>query len=111
MCGISQNPNTKDYIIVYQDVYYSENKIDFIQEMHLKISSNSDIRFDWISYNQFYNIKEISKGDYATVYSAIWEDGPLYYNEREYTRESDKKVVLKCLYNSQNITDEFLDEV
>ena len=69
--------------------------------------------FEWIPYNQFNNIEEISKGDFATVHLAIWKDGPLYYNyNNEYTRESDKKVVLKCLYNSQNITNEFLlDEV
>ena len=59
------------------------------------------------------NIEEISKGDFATVYSAIWTDGPLNYKNyyKEYTRGSDKKVALKCLLNSQNNTDEFLKEV
>ena len=47
------------------------------------------------------------------VYSAIWTDGPLGYNgySKKYTRNSDEKVALKCLYNSQNITNEFLNEV
>ena len=89
-------------------------KIDnHIQEMQLKISSDyDDIVFEWIPYDQFDNIKEVSKGDSATVYSAIWKDGPLNYNDEitEYLRISDKKVALKCLYNSQNIT-EFLNEV
>ena len=82
--------------------------------MQLKRSSSFDVVFEWIPYNdQLDNINEISKGDYATVYSAIWKDGPLYYdnNQKEYTRKSDKKVTLKCLLNSQNITDEFLNEV
>src|SRR5436305_533606 len=88
-------------------------KIDeFIQEMQLKINSSCE----WIPYNQFDNIEEISKGDVATVYSAIWKNGPLKYNHNKnvYTRESNnKKVGLKCFHtcNSENITNELLNEV
>src|SRR5688572_18764446 len=82
----------------YTDVYYkwckpcqinnlkenwtSENeKIDnFIQEMRLKIDYPYDIVFEWIPYNQVSDIiKEIGRGGFATVYSAIWKDGPLRY--------------------------------
>src|SRR4051794_18788261 len=87
-------------------------KIDnFIQEMQLKIDSRKDIVFEWIPYNQFNDIKEIGKGGFATVYSAIWKDGRLLYDSsnREYTRLSNYKVALKCLHNSQNITNEFLN--
>src|SRR3954452_842575 len=89
-------------------------KIDnFIQEMQLKIKKVSDIVFEWIPYNQFSDIKEIGRGGFATVYSAIWKDGRLKYDgySKEYTRRSNKKVALKCLHNSQNITNEFLNEV
>ena len=81
--------------------------------MQLKINRRSDIVFEWIPYNQFSNIKEIGRGGFATVYSAIWKDGPLKYNEdnEEYTRRSNYKVALKCLHNSQNITNKFLNEV
>ena len=118
--GISQNPDTKDYIIVLQDMYckvlsINENKkVDnLIQEMQLKIKNKEDIIFEWIPYNKFDNIEEINKGDFATVYSAIWKDGPLHYNDykEEYSRKSNKKVALKCLHNSQNISSEFLNEV
>ena len=88
-------------------------KIDeFIQEMQLK-SYYENIIAEWIPYNKFNDIKELGKGDSTTVYSAIWTDGPLDYDEdsKKYTRESDKKVALKYLYNSQNITNEFLNEV
>ena len=51
-------------------------------------------------------LKEIGRGDFATVYSAIWKEG----NE-EYTRKPNYKVALKCLHNSQIITNEFLNEV
>src|ERR1044071_1378450 len=87
---------------------------DLIQEMQLKINHKKDIVFEWIPYNQFSDIEEINKGNFATVYLAIWKDGPLCYNydyREEYSRKSDKKVALKCLHNSQNISSEFLNEV
>ena len=80
--------------------------------MQLKIDKYNDIVFEWIPYNQFSDIKEIGKGGFATVYSAIWKDGRLNWNRADkYTREPNNKVALKCLHNSQNITDEFLNEV
>ena len=91
----------------------SENKkVDnLIQEMQLKIKNIRDIIFEWIPYNQFSDIEEISKD---TVYLAIWKDGQLEYDNdtEKYIRSSpNKKVALKCLHNSQNTTDDFLDEV
>src|SRR5256714_303525 len=92
-------------------------KIDnLIQEMQLKIDSYDGLVFEWIPYNQFSDIKEIGRGGFATVYSAIWKDGRLNYDEssKDYTRKSytaNQKVALKCLHNSQNITNEFLNEV
>ena len=89
-------------------------KIDnFIQEMQLKIESPRDTVFEWILYNQFSDIKEIGRGGFATVYSAIWKDGPLIWHvgEYKYIKSNYYKVALKCLHNSQNITNEFLNEV
>ena len=91
-------------------------KIDnFIQEMQLKIDKYDDKVFEWIPYNQFSDIKEIGRGGFATVYSAIWKDGPLKWNyANKYTKNSkssNHKVALKCLHNSQNVTNEFLNEV
>ncbi|CAB5389310.1 unnamed protein product [Rhizophagus irregularis] len=37
-------------------------------------------------------------------------DGPLHY-EDEYLRNRQKEVALKCLHNSKNISDEFLNEI
>src|SRR5947207_13882140 len=102
--GISQNPDTKDYIIIlsienlckkcgekYTDVDCKWCKLcnssgnekidDFIQEMQLKINGSYDrIVFEWIPYSQFSNIEEIGKVGFATAYSAIWKDGPLTYS-------------------------------
>src|SRR2546421_3547210 len=86
-------------------------KIDnFIQEIQLKIDNWEDIVFEWIPYNQFSDIKEIGRN--ATVYSAIWKNGPLQYEYKgKYIRKphyANYKVALKRLHNSQNITNEFL---
>jgi hypothetical protein len=86
---------------------------NFIQEVQLRIDCYDNIVFEWIPYNQFYDIKEIGKGGFATVYSAVWKDGPLKYDaiQAEYKRKQYTNVALKCLDNSQNITNEFLNEV
>jgi hypothetical protein len=93
----------------------SENeKIDqFIQEMQLKINKYDDTVFEWISYSQFSSIKEIFNDEHITVYSAVWKDGPLNYDSSkyEYIRNQYKVVTLKCLNNSQDITDKFLNKV
>jgi hypothetical protein len=91
----------------------SGNKIidKCIQKKQLKINNHSDILFEWIPYNQFSEIKKTYECDFFTIYSAKWKDGPLYwhYDNREYTRLSNKSVILKCLCNLQKI--DFLNEV
>ena len=93
----------------------SGNKLidNFVQKMQLKINSYDEIVFEWIPYHLLTNIKEIGKNDTATVYLAIWENGPLEYDEdtSKYERISNKKVALKCLHNSQNAINEFLNKV
>ncbi|CAB5350325.1 unnamed protein product [Rhizophagus irregularis] len=58
-------------------------------------------------------IENHRQGGFSTVYSAIWNDGPLIYNEEEYKyeRKYNEEVALKCLDNSQNIPDKFLNEI
>ncbi|RGB38873.1 kinase-like domain-containing protein [Rhizophagus diaphanus] len=116
MCGISQKPDTNDYILV-QDVFIwtsgNEKIDDFIQEIQFK-TNNPDIVFEWIPYNQFNEIKETGKNDLMTAYSAIWKDGPLYVKneQRDHSRDSNKEVALKCLHNnSQNPFGSLINEV
>jgi hypothetical protein len=143
--GLSQDSDTKDYIMVLQKKYderYCENCIekyteieykwckpcqinhlekmfanctsgnekidDFIREMQLKINSSKDMVFEWISYDQFNNIKERGK----STYSALWKDGPLGYdsNKKKWIRVPTKVVTLK-LCNSQYMINEFLNKV
>ena len=84
---------------------------DFIQVMRFKINYQNKL-FEWIPYNQFYNITEVGENNFAT---AMWEVGPLCYNEnqKEWSRNLDKKVALKYLYNYnlQDVTNEILNEV
>ena len=81
---------------------------ELIKEMHLRIKDSKDIVFEWIPYNQFSDIEEIGRGGFATVYSATWKDGPLGYDydDKEYKRESNYRIALKYLHNSQNIINE-----
>jgi serine/threonine protein kinase len=91
---------------------------DLIQEIRLSIdhnSSDSNMIFEWIPFDQFNDIKEIGKGGFSTVYSAIWKNGLLHYyknkNNNEWKREPNTKVALKCLHNSHDSLDEFINEV
>ena len=80
--------------------------------MQLRVNNYSDIIFEWIPFNQF-NV--ITKEDCnAMVHLAEWKDGPLYWEygyEKKYIRNSNNTVALECLSDSQNITNEFLNEV
>jgi hypothetical protein len=89
-------------------------KIDgFIQEKQLKIKNHDDVIFEWIPYNQFNEIKETGRNDLITVYSAIWKYGPLQYKGYidKYTRDSNKKIALKCLHNSTNPIEFMINKV
>ena len=72
--GISQNPDTNEYILVQNyHVWILQRKItkryisgneqidDFIQGIQLM--TNDDTVFEWMPYNQFNEIKEISKNN------------------------------------------------
>jgi serine/threonine protein kinase len=68
--------------------------------------------FEWIPFDQFNDIKEIGKGGFSTVYSAIWKNGLLYYDDDGiWKRKQNTGVSLKRLHNSQNCNDEFINEV
>jgi hypothetical protein len=110
--GISQNPDTNDYILVFNWTSGNEKIDDFIQERQLKADKYSDIIFEWIPCSQFNQNKETGKNGFITVYSAIWRDGPLQYKGyRNYTRDSFKKVALKYLHNLQNPIEFLINEV
>ena len=80
---------------------------DYLQEIKLSINRPQEI-FEWISCDRFNNVKEISKNEDVIIYSAIWKDGPLQYNQEKWIRKSNVRV---SLYKSQNTIQEFLQKV
>ncbi|CAB4421477.1 unnamed protein product [Rhizophagus irregularis] len=76
---------------------------------------------EWIEYDRFENIEYLAKGGFGTIYKAIWKDGYIkrwdsVNNKWERSKTwcqnyENFPVVLKCLYNSQDITSEFLKEI
>jgi aminopeptidase-like protein len=100
-----------DLKINYTKWTSGNEKIDnFIQKTQLEVGIKTSVIFEWIPYNEFIDIKEIGNNCLTT---AIWKEGPLYYNtyEIKWMRTSHEKVCLKYLYNSQNATDEFINKV
>lgn len=82
----------------------------FIQETQLKIDP-TDLVFEWIPYDQFNDVEKIGEDNFAAVYLAKWEDGPLIWNSVKYTRDSSKAITLIRIYNSQIMVDDFLNKV
>ncbi|CAG8570265.1 3139_t:CDS:2 [Paraglomus occultum] len=58
---------------------------------------------EWIPYDRFENIKEIGRGGFGVVYSALWDLGPKLYwhpKKRTWIREGEVRVKLKKLVGS-----------
>ena len=64
----------------------------------------------WIPYNDLTDIEKIGEGGFATIYKATWLNGYKYADGNKRTSE-DIIVALKKLHDSQNISNEFLNEV
>ncbi|GES91820.1 kinase-like domain-containing protein [Rhizophagus clarus] len=139
--GISQNPDTKDHIIVFQDIYCEKcdqkytnlsykwcktcqikdllkwinrnEKIDnFIQERLEEINDPWDNIFEWIPYNQFNDIKKVNKDNFSTVYSAKWVDGPLFWEtSKKKYIRGSDKEVALKYLHNLQDIDEFLNNV
>ncbi|GET02622.1 kinase-like domain-containing protein [Rhizophagus clarus] len=137
--GITQNPETEDYMVVLDDVcekcnyicsaktfhrnfrYWTSgnNDIDkIIQNTQLSIHDNYEIfkkALEWIPYDRFCNIKYIAQGGFGKIYIANWIDGYLNnwnYGNKTWNRYNKNMLVaLKSLDNSKNATSEFINEI
>ncbi|PKY32376.1 hypothetical protein RhiirB3_450523 [Rhizophagus irregularis] len=134
--GITQDPETKNYIMVlnykckkcnricnaihFQDKFIdwtsSNNDIDkFIQDTQLSAHDNAGKALEWIPYDRLYDIKYISNDEFGTIYQANWIDGYIgNWNNKNQNWMRDNKnmfVVLKSLNNLKNITTEIKNEV
>ena len=113
-----QSCNGKRFQQNFQNWTSGNHDIDkLIQRTQLKAKDYNEV-IEWIEYDRFENIEYLAKGGFGTTYKATWKDGYIlswdYENNRwrrgKYYDESHP-VALKCLHNSQDITDEFLREV
>ena len=81
----------------------------FIQESQQNAKYTNQI-LEWIPYNKFKNIEYLDKGEFSTIYKAIWLDGPIddwNFDKQQWDRwtsqEKGYEVILKNLNNSSNL--------
>ena len=86
---------------------------ELIKGTQLKVTEyNNSYYLQWIPYYELENIEKIDESGFATTYHATWIDGEKYIDQQSKERIiKDRDVALKKLHNSQNISDEFLNEV
>ena len=86
---------------------------DIIKNTQLKATEYDNLYYiQWISYDELRDIEKIGEGSFSTIYKATWLNGRRYTNYDENKRCCEDKIIaLKKLYNSQNISNEFLNEV
>src|SRR6266498_933858 len=93
--GITQDPKTKNYMMVLKDICEKCNRIcnakrfqrnfknwtsgnnnidKFIQDTQLSEHTTYYVKnaLEWIHYDKFYDIEYIAKGKYGKVYRANW---------------------------------------
>ena len=87
---------------------------EFIRYTQLNANENMDY-LEWIEFDQFDLVENINKqGAFSSIYSAVWMEGPRWNLDEEaetWTRSGPIKVVLKRLDNSQNMSQEFINQV
>ena len=132
--GITQDPETKNYMVVLSDKCEKCNKIcnaiHFIRNFTNWTSGNNDIdkfiqdaqlsnhnyyevskALEWIPFNRFSNV---SYNEFSEVYNANWVDGSLqkWDNKNQNWLRSDQNMVitLKSLDYSKDITTEFMNK-
>ena len=69
---------------------------------------------EWIPFENFQDVTYITRGGFSKIYSAIWPKGNIHYwdtGNKAWHRYTNKKVTLKSLDNSSDISVNFLDEV
>jgi hypothetical protein len=110
-----QSCNGKRFQQNFQNWTSGNHDIDeLIQRTQLNAKNNREV-IEWIEYDRFENIEYLAKGGFGTTYKATWKDGYIWYwdseNNQWHRLNNGRNVALKCLHNSQDITDEFLREV
>jgi len=92
----------------------NQNIDKFIKDTMCNIKNEKIPFLEWVPFDMFTNIKQIGQGGFAKVFSATWLDGKSYYGE--YNKSSmlstgPFEVALKRLNGSQNMSEQYLNEV
>ncbi|GBC00210.1 hypothetical protein RclHR1_03790003 [Rhizophagus clarus] len=86
---------------------------ELIKNSQLNASSTDGI-IEWIPYNKFTDIKYVAERGFSKVYSANWIDAYIRgwdHETNNWKRKERKKVALKVLNDSKNISEAFLNEL
>ncbi|RHZ74613.1 hypothetical protein Glove_220g56 [Diversispora epigaea] len=105
---IKMNAKLKEYEATRINYNSVENNIAIfvrigITQSNIKQTTVAHCVIEWISYDQFENVKYLAEGRCATIYIAIWKDGQYikWNSERQILeRFGEHEVVLKKLNNS-----------
>ncbi|GBC21815.2 kinase-like domain-containing protein [Rhizophagus irregularis DAOM 181602=DAOM 197198] len=105
----SENSDIDEFIknTIYNAKYSDDDDDDYDDDYPLFL--------EWIPYDRFNDIKKIGEGGFAKVYSATWIDGKAIYTRNNGSWKKGEsepiKVALKKLNGSQNMSDEYLNEL
>ncbi|GBC49707.2 kinase-like domain-containing protein [Rhizophagus irregularis DAOM 181602=DAOM 197198] len=105
--------NSKSFQQNFKNWTSGNHSVDeFIQKAQLEANDVHQI-LEWIEYDEFEGVEYLAKGGFGTTFKAVWEYGPINWDfeKNQLVRSGETEVALKCLYNSQDITKDFLNEV
>ena len=91
----------------------NKNIDEFIQQSQLNALFRLNY-LEWIPFEKFQNVTYITKGGFGKIYSANWPKGKIDYwdiENQSWKRILYRKVALKSLDNSSDISADFLNEV
>ncbi|PKY15526.1 kinase-like protein [Rhizophagus irregularis] len=97
--GITQDPETKNYMVVLNDICEKCNKV-------------CENALEWIPYDRLYDVKCIAEDDeFGKAHRANWIDGCMNErNDENWERKGQNMfVILKILNNPSSITLEFVE--
>ncbi|CAG8557825.1 18197_t:CDS:2, partial [Acaulospora morrowiae] len=120
-CRWSEHYNTSrawcqlcDPFIITQEWTSESTDIDNCIKEFQSIATEYDEVIEWIPFNRLSNIREIGKGRFGCIYSAIWLDGKrkILNNNNEFiqSRTEPYTVALKTLPGSPTSSADFLRE-
>ncbi|GES97623.1 kinase-like domain-containing protein [Rhizophagus clarus] len=95
---ISKNYVIGDFILIFKRDDTNLNSLKLIRNLY---STMIRCLIKWIPYSQFKDLKKIGEGGFSSIYKATWT----------VSVGGDANVALKKLYNSQNISKYFFNEI